>query len=116
MVSTKEMPFQNEMGLATTTLLAWVTNESPCQGMLLFKDALVIISKSSRILLELRGLWTTLFERLDVLITIGMGMAQLLDDTSTTHMLLIHGSKVPVLNPFFEAFKESKGVATLFDG
>ena len=56
-VGTKEVGSQNEMCLATTTLLVWVTDESPCEEMILLKDALVTSSNGCQVLLELRGIW-----------------------------------------------------------
>ena len=114
-VGTKEVPFQNEVGLAAATYLSWVMNEGPCQGVLLLNNTPQIRSKSSRVLLELSGVWATLLKVLDVLIAIKVKFTPLFDDVTTTHMLPVHGRKMPVVDPFFEAFEESKRIVTLFD-
>ena len=73
--------------------------------MLLLKDALVKSSNGRRVVLELRVIGAQLLKLLDVLLVRASGIASLLDNVSTMHVLLIDRGEILVLFALFEAFK-----------
>ena len=111
MVGAKEVCSENEVCLAPTSLLARVTDEGPCEEMFLLKDARIINSNGSQVLLELRGVRGNLLQVLNILITRSSGVIPFRDDVSAAHVLLVDGGESFILLTLFGAFKKKSSTS-----